>query len=426
MLGDTALLSAIARLMLVLAIVNATVALLVNPWRDDRPSDRFPGIVQDVAVLAIFMVIATVLLREQLLTTSAVGAVVVGFALQDTLGNLFAGLAIQIEKPFRVGQWIQVERARRAGPADYLARHQAVHEGRRVPGRPQQRRLERAGAELLGTDPLEQRARRRRRQLPDAAEPGQVGDHRGDWQRPSRHPRPRTESAGAELRRFRDQLHGIFLGERLRNGTRGARSGAHQHLVRVPPPQHRDSISDSGPVRTRTEQPLRTDQHVQDAAARLAAVDLFAPLTEQARHALAQSGDEHLFAAGETIVRQGAAGESMFVILSGRVRVTIEPSGQEVAVIPAGGFFGEMSMLTGDARTATVKATEDAVVLEISAADFRALADANPALLDHVSTVVATRRTGLEEARATAASIVAPEARQNFLARMRRFLTLQS
>ena len=48
------------------------------------------------------------LLREQLLTTSAVGAVVVGFALQDTLGNLFAGLAIQIEKPFRVGHWMQV------------------------------------------------------------------------------------------------------------------------------------------------------------------------------------------------------------------------------------------------------------------------------------------------------------------------------
>ena len=56
--------------------------------------------------------IATLLLREQLLTTSAVGAVVVGFALQDTLGNLFAGLAIQIEKPFRVGHWIQVGGAR--------------------------------------------------------------------------------------------------------------------------------------------------------------------------------------------------------------------------------------------------------------------------------------------------------------------------
>ena len=38
--------------------------------------------------------------------TTAVGAVIIGLALQDTLGNLFAGLAIQIEKPFRVGHWV--------------------------------------------------------------------------------------------------------------------------------------------------------------------------------------------------------------------------------------------------------------------------------------------------------------------------------
>ena len=52
--------------------------------------------------------VSTLLMKEQLLTTSAVGAVVVGFALQDTLGNLFSGLAIQIEKPFRVGHWVAV------------------------------------------------------------------------------------------------------------------------------------------------------------------------------------------------------------------------------------------------------------------------------------------------------------------------------
>ena len=126
------------------------------------------------------------------------------------------------------------------------------------------------------------------------------------------------------------------------------------------------------------------------------------------------------------MVRQGAAGDSMFVVLSGRVRVSIDPAGQEVAVIPAGGFFGEMSMLTGEARTATVKAIEDAVVLEISAADFRSLAEANPALIDHVSTVVLTRRMGLEEARANAVAVAAPEAKQTLLARMRKFLTLRS
>ena len=93
-------------------------------------------------------------------------------------------------------------------------------------------------------------------------------------------------------------------------------------------------------------------------------------------------------------------------------------------MIPEGGFFGEMSMLTGDHRTATVKAVGDVMVLEIAAADFRGLALAHPDLLDHVSAIVSTRRTGLEDAKAHAAAVVVPEAKQNFVARMRRFLNI--
>ena len=51
---------------------------------------------------------ATLVFHDKLLTTSAVSAVVIGFALQDTLGNAFAGLAIQSERPFNVGHWIRV------------------------------------------------------------------------------------------------------------------------------------------------------------------------------------------------------------------------------------------------------------------------------------------------------------------------------
>jgi CRP-like cAMP-binding protein len=175
---------------------------------------------------------------------------------------------------------------------------------------------------------------------------------------------------------------------------------------------------------SREEAPARTDRHIAAAAEHLGAVDLFKTLGNEARSALSTAAREHLFAGGEAIVRQGAEGDSMFVVLSGQARVVLEPAGQEVAVIPAGGFFGEMSMLTGDKRTATVKAVGDTAVLEIAAKDFRELAVANPGLLDHVSTIVATRRTGLEHAKAAAAATVAPEAKENFLARMRRFLTL--
>ena len=59
-------------------------------------------------VVALFALAATLFLQERVLATTAVGAVILGFALQDTLGNLFAGLAIQIEKPFRVGHWVTI------------------------------------------------------------------------------------------------------------------------------------------------------------------------------------------------------------------------------------------------------------------------------------------------------------------------------
>ena len=70
--------------------------------------NAFPNIVQDTLVIALFALVATLILRDRVMATTAVGAVVIGLALQDTLGNLFAGLAIQIEKPFRVGDWVTI------------------------------------------------------------------------------------------------------------------------------------------------------------------------------------------------------------------------------------------------------------------------------------------------------------------------------
>src|SRR5215217_342033 len=96
------------RLALTAAIINLLVISLINPLRTDRVRDRFPAIVQDAVVIGMLLVVATFVFKEQLLTTSAVGAVVVGFALQDTLGNTFAGLGIQSERPFKVGHWIRV------------------------------------------------------------------------------------------------------------------------------------------------------------------------------------------------------------------------------------------------------------------------------------------------------------------------------
>ncbi|MDP2055759.1 MAG: mechanosensitive ion channel family protein [Acidobacteriota bacterium] len=416
-----ALLSAIARLLLVLAVVTATVALAANKWRDDRPSDRFPGIVQDVAVIALFMAIGTMLLREQLLATSAVGAVVVGFALQDTLGNLFAGLAIQIEKPFRVGHWIRVgEREGQVQEVTWRATKLRTKDGEFliVPNSlmakdPVLNYSEPSVANIVSVEVgtgYETPPNDAKRAILEAIDNAPLA-----LKAPA--PQVLVRGFGASAVEYQALFWVDDYGK-----EREARDQVRVNLWYT---LRRHGIEIPWPIQieySREEKPARTEEQLLEAAEGLGRVDLFATQSAEARQRLAAASGPRLFAAGEAVVRQGAAGDSMFVVLGGAARVTLEPSGQEVAVVPAGGFFGEMSMLTGDPRTATVRAIEDVRALEISAADFRELAVADPALLDHISSVVTARRTGLDQARASAAAVAAPEEKQTMLARMRKFL----
>jgi CRP-like cAMP-binding protein len=122
-------------------------------------------------------------------------------------------------------------------------------------------------------------------------------------------------------------------------------------------------------------------------------------------------------------VKQGEEGQSMFVVLSGTVNVVLEPQRQEVARIQRGGYFGEMSLLTGEPRSATVLAIGDVVVVEIGAELFRRLGAAHPEAIEKIGMAAMVRRTGLEEMKvATAESATVETA--TFLTRMKKFLRL--
>ena len=246
--GDVAILAALARLVFVLAVLNLGITLLANPWREDRPSDRFPAIVQDVTLIGLFTIIATVLMKEQLLTTSAVGAVVVGFALQDTLGNLFSGLAIQIEKPFRVGHWIAVgEREGQVQEITWRATKLRTKAGQFLivpngiiskeailnysePTVPTRLQIDVGTSYLTAAERGESGGRGSARQLPAGAGDAAAG-----------HVAPRLRRIGADLSR-------VVLGRRLRARARSPRSGPHEHLVHLPAQEHRDSVADSNRV----------------------------------------------------------------------------------------------------------------------------------------------------------------------------------
>ena len=91
----------------------------------------------------------------------------------------------------------------------------------------------------------------------------------------------------------------------------------------------------------------------------LAAVPLFRELSPELLAAVAGSMGERRFAAGQEIVRQGEDGQALYVVLAGQARV--ERGGTagdsvELAMLGPGGFFGEMSLLDGQPRSATVRA----------------------------------------------------------------------
>jgi CRP-like cAMP-binding protein len=114
----------------------------------------------------------------------------------------------------------------------------------------------------------------------------------------------------------------------------------------------------------------------------------------------------------------------MFVVCSGRVAVVLEPAQREVATIEKGGYFGEMSVLSGEPRTASVVARGDAAVLELDADLFRRLGAADPQAIEDIALAAMARRVELDEIRESAASTAVAQVPATLVSRMRRFLRL--
>jgi CRP-like cAMP-binding protein len=154
-------------------------------------------------------------------------------------------------------------------------------------------------------------------------------------------------------------------------------------------------------------------------------VSIFAPLSDDQRGRLLDGTRVLVYADGEVIVREGAHGNSMFLVMRGEAVVTLANTSGEVARLHDGDFFGEMSLLTGEPRTATVTAVTDCQLLEIGVEAFRRVALTDPAIVEQVTAAVGTRRAEMNQhraARTTAA--VSAEPPYTFLARVRDFLQL--
>jgi small-conductance mechanosensitive channel/CRP-like cAMP-binding protein len=408
-------------LLFVFAIVNALVVLAINPWRIDRIPDQFPNIVQDALIIALFALAATLFLQERVLATTAVGAVILGFALQDTLGNLFAGLAIQIEKPFRVGHWVTIggesglvseitwratKIRTKAGnfvivPNSVLARESITNYSEPT----LETRVEVEVGAGYETPPNEVKAAIRKA-LRD--EPLIVR---------TREPEVLLVDFGgsAIMYRVRVWTTDFAADERVRDRIRSQVYYAFR----------RSGINIPYPIQVQIEQPVAMPAERGPRTAAIDEVEIFAPLSAEQRLELADAARPALYAEGEVIVREGDHGSSMFIVKSGEASLRLAAGGDEIAQFRHGDFFGEMSLLTGDPRTATVTAASDCELLEIGADAFRRVVLADPAVVERISAAVSARRSDLETHRTMKAAPAAPiEPPHSFLARVRHFLRL--
>ena len=118
-------------------------------------------------------------------------------------------------------------------------------------------------------------------------------------------------------------------------------------------------------------------------------VPLFSGLDDRELQEIAAQMRERRFAAGDTVTQEGSGGAGFFVVEQGEADVTVE--GQQRGSIGPGDYFGEIALLTGSDRTATITARTDMVCWGMTPWDFRPLVEGNSAIAWKLLTAMADK-----------------------------------
>ncbi len=181
---------------------------------------------------------------------------------------------------------------------------------------------------------------------------------------------------------------------------------------------------------THDDELMRAREDLDEKTALLAGIELFNPLTDDERRTLATELREAIYAPGEAILKQGQEGNMFYILKSGGADVSVRRGTRElkVADLTAGNFFGEMSFLTGEKRSATVTARTDCIVLGLSHTVLARILESNAALAEDLARILEERQRSAEGQVAAADSsetaAPAPVPRTVLLSRIRRFFCL--
>ncbi|MFO0587224.1 MAG: mechanosensitive ion channel family protein [Polyangiaceae bacterium] len=403
---------AFVALIALLLAVGRLVAVLVLDVLGRKLGRPVPTILRDIAQGVLYLFLLLGALRAagfdpgSILTTGAVVTAVIGLSLQETIGNLVAGLAIQIQRPFDVGDWVQLEpdnkRIGRVVEINWRATKVLTLDQVEVivPNGML------AKAPIVNySKPTAQVRRSVFVTISYDVPPGRVHevllaatrDAPGVLAEPA--PTVVTNSFGESgieywVRFFTedfDRRDGVDGGVRDR-----IYYALHRARFEIPVPHRRVQLYQVSAETIAEEDGQRAAKR----EASLANVDLLRVLDPGLRRRLAAAATTRLFSAGETIVRQDEDADELFIIERGTVTVLLSSKGKkasEVTRLGPGMFFGEMALVTGEKRQATVRAATECEVTVIGHQAFHDVLAESPNMVQELSRVLAERQTMLDE-----------------------------
>jgi small-conductance mechanosensitive channel len=423
---DYGSIKSISRFLIYIAIaffVVRAVDYLVFDLVSRRRNVKAPVLLREIVSIFLFVILlawAASFIFEAKVTAFLAGgtvlAAVLGLALQETLGNLFAGIALALEDSFEVGDVIRsgdhigiVESVRWRGtrlrtfqnhivivPNSIMARaHLEIFPKHNLNARVLQIGIDYNVPPAVALSVLTQAASHVdgvSTQLPAFARVGGFGD----------------SSVLYEIK-----YHMLDYSERDRIDA-DIRKAVWYAL-------RRNGLPIPFPIRTHVKYEPPSSRSQSDApeiAERLSRIDILSAVTPEGLDAIAAATRVHTFGKGETILRHGTAGDSMFVVHSGMVSVRVDEA--EIARLGEGDVFGEMALLTGENRAADVVALTDVVVIEITKDALQPVLRDHPELAASISSKMMERRGSLDSLKNASNE----EAHQTVLTRIRHWFGL--
>jgi len=369
--------------------------------------DFFGWLAIGIVLLAIVREVFEVELTG-LLVTSTVATAIVGLSLQEILGNLFAGVILQIESPFAVDDWIKV-----AGQEGKV-----VHQNWRTLSM-----LTRMNHHVVFPN-----NRIAKEQIVNYSRPTAV-------QRQEVYIGIAYQYAPGEVKevllKALESVKGILLNPPPRAylveygdlvmryrvtywiGDYAARANIEDAVMsRLWYTLKRAGMGIPQPIRQISLQMIPDNQGQQETAQTLQIITRYLrslPLLEELNQSqierLAAGAALQQYMSNEVLVGQGEEGDSLFIIKSGQTGIYIkDKDGDQLRVDTrtAGEFFGEMSLLTGEPRSASVLAESETKVLTIGKKDFVEILTADPMILELLLNALEKRRHNMQSKQAAA------------------------